>query len=232
MWKYDWRTEKRQQTFDQSEYIVAGFGTQIMHTGFVQNSYTQTDMTVGDDMMPTFSERTETESKIIIKDLDIRNVWLDNHAIDSVEQMGDWFYEERMSYDKFKLLEGNPMYTDIDKVNSVGYSHSNTTFTTIEEDSKQGKYVKITKYENVDKDRYIEIANDKVLIRAHPLMSTIRGKKALSLSVRGLGRKNYSMYHRGLCEACLMFNSEINNLREMLMDGIRRSNSQTLAIGN
>ena len=29
-----------------------------------------------------------------------------------------------------------------------------------------------------------------------------------------------------------MFNSEINNLREMLMDGIRRSNSQTLAIGN
>ena len=29
-----------------------------------------------------------------------------------------------------------------------------------------------------------------------------------------------------------MFNSEVNNLREMLMDGIRRSNSQTLAIGN
>jgi len=30
----------------------------------------------------------------------------------------------------------------------------------------------------------------------------------------------------------MMFNSEINNLRELLMDGIRRSNTQVLAIGN
>jgi hypothetical protein len=28
-----------------------------------------------------------------------------------------------------------------------------------------------------------------------------------------------------------MFNSEINNLREMAMDGIRRSNTSTLALG-
>ena len=30
----------------------------------------------------------------------------------------------------------------------------------------------------------------------------------------------------------MMFNSEVNNLREILMDAIRRSNMQTLAIGN
>ena len=30
----------------------------------------------------------------------------------------------------------------------------------------------------------------------------------------------------------MMFNSEINNLREMLMDAIRRSNTQVLALGN
>lgn len=30
----------------------------------------------------------------------------------------------------------------------------------------------------------------------------------------------------------MMFNSEVNNLRELLMDGIRRSNTQVLAIGN
>jgi len=29
-----------------------------------------------------------------------------------------------------------------------------------------------------------------------------------------------------------MFNSEINDLREMLMDAIRRSNTQVLAIGS
>jgi hypothetical protein len=35
-----------------------------------------------------------------------------------------------------------------------------------------------------------------------------------------------------MCEALMMFNSEINNLRELLMDAIRRSNTQVLAIGN
>jgi len=49
---------------------------------------------------------------------------------------------------------------------------------------------------------------------------------------RGLGNKNYSVYHRGICEPLLMFNSEINNLREMLMDSIRKSNSPAVAIGN
>jgi hypothetical protein len=29
-----------------------------------------------------------------------------------------------------------------------------------------------------------------------------------------------------------MFNSDINNLREMLMDSVRRSNSSVIAIGN
>jgi len=74
-------------------------------------------------------------------------------------------------------------------------------------------------------------AND-VLVREHPMISTIDGKKALPFVVRVLGKKNYSIYGRGLCEAMMSFNSDINNLRELLMDGIRRSNSQVLAIGN
>jgi hypothetical protein len=64
------------------------------------------------------------------------------------------------------------------------------------------------------------------------MMNTIDGEKALPWVWRGLGKKNYSIYSRGLCEPLLMFNSEINNLREMLMDGVRKSNTQVLAIGN
>ena len=63
-------------------------------------------------------------------------------------------------------------------------------------------------------------------------MSTIEGKKALPFVWRVLSKKDFSLYGIGLCELLLPFNSDINNLREMLMDGIRRSNSQVLAIGN
>jgi len=64
------------------------------------------------------------------------------------------------------------------------------------------------------------------------MMNTINGEKALPFTIRNLGKRIYSIYGKGMCEALMMFNSEINNLREMLMDAIRRSNTQVLAIGN
>jgi hypothetical protein len=63
-------------------------------------------------------------------------------------------------------------------------------------------------------------------------MNTINGEKALPFTLRNFGKRLNSLYGRGLCEALMMFNSEINNLREMLMDAIRRSNTQVLALGN
>ena len=104
-------------------------------------------------------------------------------------------------------------------------------FTTTEEDTKTGEYVKRVKYYSVDKDAYIELAND-IIVREHPLHTTMNGRKALPFTVRVLGKKNYSIYGRGFCEGLMMFNSEVNNLRELLMDAIKRSNTQTLAIGN
>lgn len=50
-------------------------------------------------------------------------------------------------------------------------------------------------------------------------MSTINGRKALPFTLRVLGKKNSSYYGgRGLCEMLIRFNSELNDLREMLMD--------------
>jgi len=69
---------------------------------------------------------------------------------------------------------------------------------------------------------YVVIANG-VLVREHPMITTIAGKKALPFTIRILGYKNYSIYGRGMCELLMSFNSDVNNLRELLMDGIRRS---------
>jgi hypothetical protein len=91
--------------------------------------------------------------------------------------------------------------------------------------------VELLHYWNVESDDYIVVANG-VLVRDHAMISTIDGEKALPFVVRPLGYKNYSIYGRGICEALMTFNSEVNNLRELIMDAIRRSNSQVLAIGN
>ena len=37
-----------------------------------------------------------------------------------------------------------------------------------------------------------------ILVRDHPILSTIRGKKALPFVMRGFGYKINSIYHRGL----------------------------------
>jgi hypothetical protein len=105
-------------------------------------------------------------------------------------------------------------------------------FVTTEEEVKTGEYVRLTHYWNVEKDAYIVVANESIIVREHPMISTMNGRKALPFTVRVLGKKNYSIYGRGFCEGLMMFNSEVNNLRELLMDAIRRSNTQTLAIGN
>lgn len=137
-----------------------------------------------------------------------------------------------MSYEKFKELEGNPFYKNVDKVTPRNWSMDNKPFVTTEEEVKTGEYVRLTHYWNVEKDAYIVVANESMIIREHPIMSTMNGRKALPFTIRVLGKKNYSIYGRGLCEGLMMFNSEVNNLRELLMDAIRRSNTQTLAIGN
>jgi hypothetical protein len=41
----------------------------------------------------------------------------------------------------------------------------------------------------------MEVANG-VVVREHPIISTMDGKKALPFTVRGLGFKIYSIYHR------------------------------------
>jgi len=228
-WKDDWRNNKRKKEMIDAEYIAWWFGTQIMYTGFEIMKRKQKDMTMWEDWDPIFTEKEFETKNIIMKNIDIRNFWIDNEVIDDISQANDCFYDEWMWYERFQTYENNNWYNNVDKVKPREYSLEFQPFTTKEQRIKQGKFVRVRHYWNVAKDWYVVIAND-VVIRATPMTSTIDGKKALPFAVRVLGKKNYSIYWRWLCEAALMFNSEINDLRELLMDAIRRSNSQVLAI--
>ena len=230
VWKYDWRKRNRKKAFNDNEYITAWFWTSVIYTGFEAYERTQEDPMMDDDMNLTWRKVTYKEEKIIVKNVDIRNFYIDNQAITDIEEASDCIFVERIGYEKFQNFKNNPLYKNIDKVSPREYSNEYYTFTTEEERTKQGKFVRLTKYWNVDKDMFVVMANDNVIIREHPMMSTIDGKKALPFVIRILGKKNYSIYGRWLCEALLMFNSEVNNLRELLMDAIRRSNTQVLAL--
>lgn len=232
VWKYDWRTKKRKQVFVDEEYICAGFGTSVKYTGFESSTVKQKDYTIGEDLKPIWKDVEFKDEEIIVKNIDIRDFYIDNTVKTSIEDASDCILIQWLSYEKFKELESNPFYQNIDKVAPRNWSAEDKPFTTVEEEIKTGEYVKLIHYWNVDKDAYMVVANDTMLVREHPLISTINGRKALPFTVRVLGKKNYSIYGRGLCEGLMMFNSEVNNLRELLMDSIRRSNTQTLAIGN
>ncbi len=232
VWKYDWRTKKRKQVFVDEEYICAWFGTSVKYTGFESSTVKQKDYIVWEDLKPVWKDVEFKDEEIIVKNIDIRDFYIDNTVKTSIEDASDCILIQWLSYEKFKELENNPFYQNVDKVAPRNWSAEDKPFTIVEEEIKTWEYVKLIHYWNVDKDAYMVVANDTMLVREHPLISTINGRKALPFTVRVLGKKNYSIYGRGLCEGLMMFNSEVNNLRELLMDSIRRSNTQTLAIGN
>lgn len=231
VWKYDWRTKKRKKVMTEEEYICGGFGTSIKYTGFESTIITQHDYDISEDLKPIWNKKEIKDESIIVANVDIRDFYIDNTAKNGIEDAGDCIWLDWISYDKFQELKWNIFYRNIEKVAPRNWSTEDKPFLVSEEDTKTGDYVRRIRYYSVDKDAYMELANG-VLVREHPLNSTMNGRKALPFTIRVLWKKNYSIYGRGLCEGLMMFNSEVNNLRELLMDAIKRSNTQTLAIGN
>lgn len=231
VWKYDYRRHNRKKAFRDDDYVCGAFGTSVMYVWFESYFREQKDFKVDDNLNYVFETKKIKKEEIVVKSVDIRNFYIDETAIDSIEQANDCIYVEQISYDKFMNFKGNPLYKNMDKVAPEQYSLDYQPYTTTEQTVKQWDFVKIYRYWNVERDMYCEVANG-ILIREHPMINTINGEKALPFTIRNLGKRIYSIYGKGMCEALMMFNSEINNLREMLMDAIRRSNTQVLAIGN
>ncbi len=228
--KYDWKMNNREDAIDWNEYVTAYFGTSIMYTGFESYDRTQQDFVVDDDMNYTWKENTYKDEKIIMENADIRLFYIDNQAIDNISQASDCIYRQWMSFEKFQNFKNSPVYKNIDKVEPRDWSSEYQAFFTKEDSIRQGDFVNLVHYRNVEKDIYMVVANG-ILIREHPMVSTIDGKKALPFVIRVLGKRIFSIYGRGFCEAAMTFNSDLNNLREMLMDGVKRSNMPTIAIG-
>jgi len=172
-WKYLWRKNNWNRVLAEAEYIVAGFGNVALYTGYESYSKIQSDAIVDPETGDiSWEEKTIEKDGIILELCDIRQFYMDNQAIKGIDDASDCAYRQWMSYEKFKNLESNPLYKNIDKVKPRSYSNDWKTFITIEEAIKSGDYVERRLYWNVEKDCYIELANG-VEIREHPMMNTI-----------------------------------------------------------
>lgn len=121
-------------------------------------------------MKPVWEEQTFKDEEIIVKNVDIRDFYIDNTVKDSIDDADDCILIEWMSYEKFKTLKNNPFYQNIDKVAPRSWSMEDKPFTTTEEEVKQGEYVKFIKYYSVEKDAFMIDANGVLVENIHYLL--------------------------------------------------------------
>ena len=230
LWKQDWLENKRNNTILKNEYDTAIFGTSWLYTGFEQTYRIVNDFVgIGDKGKPQYQRKMIMNSEIVLQNVDIRNVYVDERA-HSIEEANDAMIIEFLTIDEVKNLRNDSNYKNIDALAATYlYQGNNYVFMSQEEIGKgNAYYVKITKYWNKRFDEYIEVGNDAVVIRRHPILNATHD---IPLVCRNYGRKIASVYGLGLCEACRTFKSEINVLRELLMDSIKRSNQEVIFLG-
>ena len=210
-----------------NEYLTAIIGTGFYLTSYVNNSRVINDTTYLDDGTPQYTKKLLTENKIMIKALDPRYVYLDDRTNDFKDD-NDQIYIDYITPEALQSLKFNKEYKNVESV-SLGQK-LDTVFWTVEERGKlNNEVIELMHYFNKASDRYIIIANRSCIIRDTPLPYS---HKELPIVPRQYGYNPLSKYGRGLCEALLSFKSNINNLQEMIMDGIYRSNNSTFVIGN
>jgi len=234
VWDDDWSVNNRESEITDNEYLTGIFGTSIIYTGYERKYRIIEDFDWENEetWKIDFQRKLQTKANIQLKNIDIRYFWVDERA-KKIEDAVDCIYETYITYEEFLDLYLDKNY-DQEQLKAIVPSK------TREDDYKpfvineerwdwEAKYVKITRYWNTKIDRYIEIANDSIKIKEHPILNATHD---LPFTVRQYWKNLFSIYWYGLCEALVTFKSDINKLREMLMEAIKKSNQETIAIGS
>ena len=229
VWKKDRRTKNRKTEIMMNEYTTGIYGSSAIFTWFERCEKKVKDVTIWDDWNIKEISKDYVEDNIILENVDIRFLYIDDQAIWTFESANDCIYEKWISYSKFKSLEWNKAYKNIDKVTPKNFSTEDMAYVTDEDTQREWEYVLLQYYWNLEEDEFWIVANG-INVRKHAIMDTMNGKKAIPFTFRVLWMKLHWIRWVGFGEALMMFNSEVNNLREMLMDAIKRSNSQVLAL--
>lgn len=227
----------RKNNFDWSilrnAYTCWTYGTSILYTHFERNINEQYDtIFTGLDTID-YKKEYIIQNKIMLDDFNINNFFPDNRVTEYSDAV-DTIAIQVVPFEDFQALANQPIYKNIDKVQPTAYSNNDTgTNLSEEERNKTGKYVHIKNYWNLQKDMYVAIANDSIVIRCHPVWSKKKnGIKCMPFTMRKLGFKQRSLYGVGMGYYGQQLQSNMNDVSEMIFDGVRRSTQETMIMGN
>lgn len=210
-----------------NEYLTAIIWTGFYLTKFAKNVRIVNDTSYMADWSPVYTKRQIDNNQIQIKAVDPRYVYLDDRTNDFADD-NDQIYVDYITPEQLHSMKFDKCYKNIDSVKL--FQKTDTVFWTNEERGKMNnEIIEILHYFNKASDSYVMIANRSTIIRDTPLPYS---HKELPIVPRQYGYNPLSKYGRGLCEALLPFKSNINNLQEMIMDGLYRSNNSTFVIWN
>jgi len=232
VWKSQWTDNKIDIQVKRNHYKTCILGTGVMKHGFERNKRYIYDIDVDSvdvDGVFKFNKKLETTNNILFQNVDPRYVWFDERA-DHMEEVRDAIEIEYIPYSKFVNLELDPMYHNINKVTPM-YAYKDTSrgnYSTLEPYSESGSFVKVTKFFDEDADLYMEIANDCIIIRKHPIMNAYH---KVPYSVRTLAVRSAGLSGIGIPETAAPFIANINEFREQMQEAVRRSNKETILIG-
>ena len=78
-------------------------------------------MIIGDDMDIKREKKVINKEEIVVKNVDIRNFYVDDHAT-CIDDASDCIHLERISFEKFQQLKTNPIYKNLEYVTPREYS--------------------------------------------------------------------------------------------------------------
>ena len=213
-----------QEQLYKNEYITSIFWTSYYLTAFTQEARIIEEI---NELWTDWDKKILKNNKIIIKALDPRNVYLDDRTIDFNDD-NDQIFIDYITPEQLESLKLDPNFKNLDKVNT--YTKQDQAFFTSEERWKQNdQVIEFMHYFNKWADRHIILANRQIEVKRTPLPYA---HKELPIVPRQYWYNPLTKHWRGLCEALLSFKSNINQLQEMIMDWIRRSNNSMFVISN
>ncbi len=227
VWDWEWNKNKRDEQMTDAEYKCAWFWTCAYFTWFEQTSRIINDVNVDDSWEISFIKKLMQQGRIILKTLDIRNVYFDDR-VTSFNDANDEIYIEYLTQEQFEAEKDNKYLQNTEYV-WVMWKTDQVYFTWEDMRKQNTKLIEKLHYWNKQADRYIIIYNRNIVWRDTPIPYS---HKELPIVPRQYGYISDSIYWRWLAEACMQFLSKINKLSEMLFDWIARSNNSIFALWN
>jgi len=223
VWKDDWSINNRDSAILDNEYLTSIFWTSIIYTWYNRSYRVISDFEwEDDDGVIKFQRKLQTKADILMENVDIRSFWIDEKA-KNIDEAVDCILETYLSYEEFLNLKLDKWYEKevLDAIIPTQTKNDEYRPFLMQEEKWEweARYVKITKYWNTKLDLYVEVVNDKFKIKEHPILNATH---SLPFIIRQYGKNLFSIYWYGLCEAVVTFKSDINKLREMLMESIKK----------